>query len=104
MDPQAADDPVAVRRWPPRLQVVAAVGWSSFLAASVGTMLVFAALDPEVIIAGFDSGEPGAEPFWLTRTGIYSLGFFLLWLVSAVAGGLTAVLTQTPVPGKTGPS
>ena len=104
MDPQAADDAVAVRRWPSRLQVFAAVGWSSFLAASVGTMLVFAVLDPEIIIAGFDSGEPGAEPFWLTRTGIYSLGFFLLWLVSAVAGVLTTVLMQTPIPGKTGQS
>jgi hypothetical protein len=104
MDPQATDDPVAVRRWPPRLQVVAAVGWSSFLAASVGTMLVFAVLDPAIIIAGFDTGEPGAQPFWLTRTGIYSLGFFLLWLVSAVAAVLTAVLMQTPAPAKTGQS
>ena len=100
MGPQAADDPVAIRRWPPRVQVVAAIGWSSFLAASVGTMLVFAALDPQVIISGFDSGEPGTEPWWLTRTGIYTLGFFLLWLVAAVAGVLTAVLTQTPVTTK----
>jgi hypothetical protein len=104
MDPQATDDRVAVRRWPPRLRMVAAVGWSSFLAASVGTMLVFAALDPEIIIAGFDSGEPGVEPFWLTRTGIYSLGFFLLWLVAAVAAALTVVLMQTPGPGKSGQS
>jgi len=104
MDPQATDDPVAVRRWPARLRMVAAVGWSSFLAASIGTMLVFAALDPAVIIAGFDSGEPGAEPFWLTRTGIYSLGFFLLWLVAAVAAALTVMLMHTPVRGKSDPS
>ena len=98
MDPQAADDPVAIRRWPPSVQVVAAIGWSSFLAASVGTMLVFAALDPQVIITGVDRGEPGAEPWWLTRTGIYTLGFFLLWLVAAVAGALTFRLTQSPGP------
>jgi hypothetical protein len=98
MDPRPADDEPAIRRWPPRQQVVAAIGWSSFLAASVGTMLVFAVLDPQVIIHGFDSGEPGAEPWWLTRTGIYSLGFFLLWLVGAVAGVLTVLLTQTPAP------
>ncbi len=98
MDPQATDDLPAIRRWPPRRQVVAAIGWSSFLAASVGTMLVFAALDPQVIISGLDTGEPGAEPWWLTRTGIYSIGFFLLWLVGAVAGVLTTVLTQSPAP------
>ncbi|MDH5277095.1 MAG: hypothetical protein OEW88_11790 [Gammaproteobacteria bacterium] len=104
MDPQATDDPVAVRRWPSRLRMVAAVGWSSFLAASIGTMLVFAALDPEMIIAGFDSGEPGIQSFWLTRTGIYSLGFFLLWLVAAVAAALTVALMQTPGPEKSGQS
>jgi hypothetical protein len=100
MDPQAADDPVAIRRWSPRVQVAAAIGWSSFLAASVGTMLVFAALDPQVIIAGFDRGEPGAGSWWLTRTGIYTLGFFLLWLVAAIAGVLTAVLMYIPVRTK----
>jgi len=104
MEPPAEDEPVAARRWPPQRQAIAAVGWSSFLAASVGTMLVFAALDPGIIIAGFDSGEPGAEPFWLTRTGIYSLGFFVLWLVSAIAGVLTVVLTKDPEPGKSGKS
>jgi hypothetical protein len=98
MDPQANNAAVDVRRWHPRQRVAAAIGWSSFLAASVGTMLVFAVLDPQVIIAGVDSGEPGAEPWWLTRTGIYTLGFFLLWLVAAVAGALTFVLTQGPKP------
>jgi hypothetical protein len=104
MEPPAEDDPAAVSRWPPQRQAIAAVGWSSFLAASIGTMLVFAILDPEIIIAGFDSGEPGAEPFWLTRTGIYSLGFFTLWLVSAVAGVLAVVLTRNPESGKPGKS
>jgi hypothetical protein len=98
MEPQAADDPVAVRRWPPRLQAAAAIGWSSFLAASLGTMLAFAALDPQVIIDSMDPGEPNAAPWWLTRTGIYTLGFFLLWLVAVVAGVLTAVLTQSHRP------
>ena len=64
-------------------------------------MLLFAALDPGVIISGFDTGEPGAQAWWLTRTGIYSIGFFLLWLVGALAGVLTAVLTQTPAPTPT---
>jgi len=100
MDPQAADDPAATHRWPPRVQVVAAIAWSSFLAASIGTMLVFAVLDPQVIISGFDRGEPGTEPWWLNRTGIYTLGFFFLWLVAAIAGVLIGVLTQIPVATK----
>lgn len=95
MDPQAEDDPPAIRRWPPRLQVAAAVGWSSFLAASLGTMLVFAALDPQVIIDSMDPGEPDAASWLLNRTAIYTLGFFLLWVVAAVAGVLTTVLLQS---------
>lgn len=98
MDPQATDELAATRRWPPHRQVVAAIGWSSFLAASAGTMLLFAALDPEVIISGLDTGEPGAQPWWLTRTGIYSIGFFLLWMVGALAGVLTAVLSPPTSP------
>jgi hypothetical protein len=95
MDPQAEDDHPAHRRWPPQLQVAAAVGWASFLAACLGTMLAFAALDPQVIIDGIEGGEPVAAPWWLTRTGIYTLGFFLFWLIAVAAGVLTAVLTQS---------
>lgn len=95
MDPRAGDD-LPRPAWPPQLRVVAAVGWSSFLAASLGTMLVFAALDPQVIIDSLDPGQPGAMPWLLNRTAIYTVGFFLLWAVAAVAGLLTAFLTQTP--------
>ena len=66
MDPQTEDDVPAARRWPPQLRAAAAVGWSSFLAACLGTMLAFAALDPQVIIDGVEGGEPGAAPWWLT--------------------------------------
>lgn len=96
MDPQAGDEHPAARRWPPQLQAAAAVAWSSFLAACLGTMLAFAALDPQVIIDGVEGGEPGAAPWWLTTTGIYTLGFFLFWLIAVVAGVLTAFLTQGP--------
>lgn len=105
MDPRAEADLPPARRWPPRLQVVAAVGWSSFLAACLGTMLTFAAVDPQVIIdgagVGTGAGDPGAAPWWLTRTGIYSIGFFLFWAVAAVAGVLTACLQQdSPLAGR----
>jgi hypothetical protein len=98
VDPQAEDDRLAARNWPPQLQAAAAVGWSSFLAACLGTLLTFAALDPQIIIEGMEGGEPGSAPWWLTRTGIYTLGFFLFWLIAAVGGLLTAYLQQAPRP------
>ncbi len=96
MDPLAEAEYPAARRWPSRLRVAAAVAWSSFLAACLGTMLIFAALDPQVLIDGVESGEPGAAPRWLTPTGIYTLGFFLFWSIAVAAGVLTALLTRGP--------
>lgn len=95
MAPPAEGDAAPRRRWPPRLHLAAAIGWASFLAACVGTMLAFAALDPQLIIDGVERGEPGGAPWWLTPTGIYTLGFFLFWLIGIVAGILAAVLTET---------
>ncbi|MBL8199706.1 MAG: hypothetical protein JNK40_01930 [Chromatiales bacterium] len=103
MGPQAEDDLPVVRRWPPRMRVAAAIGWSSFLAACLGTLLTFAALDPQVIIDGVEGGEPGAAPWWLTRTGIYSIGFFLFWAIGAVAGMLTDYLHEAPPSEGHGP-
>lgn len=98
-DPQAEGEYPARRRWPPQLQAAGAVGWSSFLAACLGTLLAFAALDPQLIIDGLEGGDPGSAPWWLTRTGIYTLGFFLFWLVALVAGLLTNILLRGPRPG-----
>lgn len=95
MDPQVEDELPVVRRWPPRMRLAAAVGWSSFLAACLGTMLTFAALDPQVIIDGLGA-EPDDSAWWLTRTGLYSIGFFLFWAIAAVAGLLTAYLQECP--------
>ncbi len=96
MDPQTEDEYPAARRLPPQMRVAAAVGWSSFLAACLGTLLVFAVLDPQVIIDGVEGGEPGAAPSWLTPTGIYTLGFFLFGLIAVAAGVLTVLLTRAP--------
>ena len=93
MAPRTEDDSPVARRWPPRMRTVAAILWSAFLAACLGTLLTFAALDPQVIIDGV---ERGAAPWWLTRTGIYSIGFFLFWIVAAVAGMLTDYLHDSP--------
>lgn len=94
MGPQAGDEGGGQRNWPPQLQAAAAAGWASFLAACLGTLLCFAFLDPQIIIDGLHL-EPDALPVaWLTRTGLYTLGFFLFWLVGGVAAWLTIVLTR----------
>jgi hypothetical protein len=94
----AADDEAPPRAWPPQLRAAAAVGWSSFLGACLGTLLCFAALDPQLIIDGLDVGEVGPLQILHNRTAIYTLGFFLFWVASALAAWLACVLTRGPAP------
>ena len=91
--------PERARPWPRRWRVVAVIGWTSFLAACLGTMLAFAILDPLVIAQGLG---PDAPRWWRTRTGVYSHGFFLFWLVAAVAGSLAVWLCADPRDGDRG--
>ncbi|MBM4197619.1 MAG: hypothetical protein FJ197_11100 [Gammaproteobacteria bacterium] len=75
------------------MRAAAAIGWSSFLAACVGTMLIFAAVDPQVLIDGYDSlPSSDTAAFWLSHTGIYTIGFFLLWGVAALAALIAVTL------------
>ena len=73
------------------------VGWCSFLAASLGTMLFFAWVDPLQLA---DITEP---PLPVDRMGGYALGFFFFWLISALSAALTVYLIRTrrghPPPG-----
>jgi len=64
--------------------------WSAFLAASVATMLFFALFDPAQLM------RDDAPPAWLAdrRTG-YALGFFFFWMITTLAGLLTAWLIDT---------
>lgn len=70
------------------------MGWSSFLGACLGTLLCFAALDPQVIVNAAALAEAGPLATIRSRTGIYTLGFFLFWLVAAVAAWLATVLVR----------
>jgi hypothetical protein len=72
-----------------RQRDVAVVGWCSFLAASLGTMVFFAWVDP---LALADITEP---PLPVDRMTGYALGFFFLWLVAAAAAALTVYLIRT---------
>lgn len=90
----ATDDRPPLRAWPPPLRTVAAVGWSSFLGACLGTLLCFAAVDPQVIVDGLAVAEAGPLEAIHSRTGIYTLGFFLFWLVAAFAAWIATVLVR----------
>jgi hypothetical protein len=69
---------------------IALVLWPSFLAASVASLLFFAAVDPQLLRnAGpriFDN---------LNREAGYALGFFFFWAIAALASGLSVYMIRT---------
>jgi hypothetical protein len=75
----------------PAVQRVSAVLWPSFLFAGVATMVFFALIDPLVLL-----DCQGVPP--LSRTGAYSLGFFLFWLLTAGASMCTLYFLGTRIP------
>jgi hypothetical protein len=62
--------------------------WCSFLAASAGTLVCFAFVDPASVSAD-------APAWWTSRIKIYSLGFLFLWLVAVLSSALTLYITRT---------
>lgn len=67
----------------PRVQLISAVLWPSFVLAGVATSVFFTFLDP---VRLFDyEGEPP-----LSRTAAYSLGFFLFWVLCAASSAATS--------------
>jgi hypothetical protein len=90
MNTSASSEPSDPHRWSRRAQDIAAVGWSSFLAACLATLLFFAVFDPVML------GDDLHPPKWLRdRMTGYALGFFFFWFVSTVAAVLTAYLLET---------
>lgn len=62
--------------------------WPSFLVAIVAEGLFFTIVDPtELVVFG--------EPLLASRTGIYSVGFFLFWAFAAASSALTCFLQRT---------
>lgn len=75
----------------PAVQRISAVLWPSFLFAGLATIVFFALIDPLVML-----DCQGVPP--LSRTGAYSLGFFLFWLLTAAASASTLYFLGTRVP------
>ena len=63
----------------PRMQKCIAVLWPSFLVAIVVTGLFFSAFDP-------DDLYPFGEQSEVSRLGMYSIGFLVFWLITAISG------------------
>jgi len=80
----------------PLVQRVVAVLWSSFLVAGVATILVFATFDPHDLTDPLGFSD-------VSRMTVYSIGFFLIWIVALLSSLLT-VYFMRPVgsvnPGK----
>jgi len=66
----------------PVIQRVIAVLWPSFLTSGFATGLFFTAFDPIDLM--MISGQVE-----ISRMGVYSIGFFLFWLLTAASCGLT---------------
>jgi cytosine/uracil/thiamine/allantoin permease len=66
----------------PVIQRVIAIFWPSFLTAGVATGLFFTVFDPLDLAALTDYPD-------ISRTGAYSIGFFLFWLLTSTTCALT---------------
>lgn len=58
--------------------------WPSFLAAASGSALIFALIDPlDVVVFGHTPSG---------RMGVYTVSFFVLWVMAGLSSALTAYL------------
>ena len=72
----------------PKQQRCIAILWPSFMVAVVATGLFFSAFDP-------DDLYPFGDQTGRSRMGVYSIGFLLFWLVSAISGIGTLYFVMT---------
>jgi hypothetical protein len=76
-------------RWSRRKRDIGISLWVAFLAACVGTFVIFAVLDPEAL------NEAWVLPWEMSSRLAYSLGFLFLFCVSLVASALTTFMIRT---------
>ncbi|MEY4737122.1 MAG: hypothetical protein RL302_1441 [Pseudomonadota bacterium] len=62
------------------------IGWPSFLMAGVLEMLVFSLVDPEDL-------HWFGHQLEFSRQGIYTVSFFVFWLVASLSSALTTLLS-----------
>lgn len=71
----------------PILQKTIAVLWPSFLVAGAATTIFFTLFDPVDMV-------PLGRPTELSRLGVYTIGFFLFWVLMALSSVLTIYFIQ----------
>lgn len=65
------------------------IAWPAFLVAAILEMLVFAMVDPQDIRWFGKSLE-------FSRQGVYTISFFVFWVIAMVSSGLTTLLSMPP--------
>ena len=76
-----------------RARRIGAIVWASFLAACAGTMFFFAFVAPDSLLGDYPEGDR------IDRVGVYTLGFFGLWCLGALASALALYLHE-PSPSR----
>ena len=71
----------------PCVQRVSAVLWPSFIAAGIANSLFFTFFEPQALL--YAGGYPE-----MTNTGVYSIGFFLFWLLTSLSSGMTSYFVK----------
>ena len=64
------------------------IAWPAFLMAGVVEILLFAVLDPQSL-------QWFGQPLQLSREAIYTLSFFIIWLLTMASSGLTILLAMS---------
>jgi hypothetical protein len=65
------------------------IAWPAFLLAGVIEMLVFALVDPQNL-------QWFGQPLPLSREAVYTLAFFIFWLLTIASSALTTLLAMSP--------
>lgn len=64
--------------------------WPAFLMAGILEMLVFVMVDPQDL-------HWFGQTIQLSRQGIYTVSFFVFWVIAMLSSGLTTLLAISPV-------
>ena len=64
------------------------IAWPAFLIAGVIEMLLFAVLDPQNL-------QWFGQPLQLSREAIYTLAFFVIWVLTMISSALTVLLAMS---------
>ncbi|CAN5386690.1 hypothetical protein BH10PSE16_BH10PSE16_17210 [soil metagenome] len=73
------------------------IAWPAFVLAGVIEMVVFAVVDPQSL-------RWFGQPLDMSRETVYTLAFFVFWLLTMVSSALTTLLSMSPFEVNRSPS